>query len=383
MLTYADLLDHVLAYAGTDAGASASTRHRAAVQAAMKCIPGKHDWAYLWALGRVTTSEPYSTGTVEFDYTGGLYERMLTLTTGTWPDWAASGYVVIADVPYAVDERKSATVLTLTSAMNPGADVAAGTTYEIRRDQYALPTDFVALDEVVLNEIGSVLAYTHPREWSSQRRVNTGPGQPCSFSLIGASNSPGGMRMVLTPAPDAVYYIDFLYRRQPRQMVFADTHIGTASGADASSTITGSGTAFLSSHVGSIIRLGADNQDTPTGPRGNNPALYEGTITAYTSANSISVSPPLTQAFDAVKYQISDPADIEEVGMSEYLLRECERQFRLLSRMKPTVEEERAHALGFTQALEADSRFSGREAVKRHQSRRSGFDHYPISFLGG
>ncbi len=383
MLTYADFLDHVLAYAGTDAGVSASTRHRAAVQAAFKCFPGKHDWSYLWSVGRVLTSAPYSTGTVAYDHTGGAFERMLTLTTGTWPTWAASGFVVIDDVPYAVEARKSGTVLTLTENMNPGADVAALTTYEIRRDQYALPADFVACDEVVVNEVGSVLAWTHPRDWSSQRRVNTGPGQPQTFSLIGAANSPGQMRMTLYPAPDAEYAIDFLYRRQPRALRYADVNAGFATGSLDGMTITGSGTTFLAAHVGSVIRLGSDNQEAPTGPRGNNPAVYEGTITGYTSATSLTVDAAMPQAFDAVKYTISDPADIEEIGMSEYLLRECEFQFRLLSRMKPTPEETPAYDRAYTMALEADNRYRGRMAAKRGQSRRSGFDHYPMNFFSG
>jgi hypothetical protein len=234
----------------------------------------------------------------------------------------------------------------------------------------------------VVNDIGLVLQWQHPRVWSSQRRVNTGPGQPVTFSLIGANNSPGQMRMALWPAPNAVYYIDLLYRRKFRPLVYADVSDGLATGSLDGTTITGTNTAFLAAHVGSVIRLGADNQNAPTGPRGNNPALYEGTITAYTSATSVTVSPALPQAFDQVKYQISDPVDIEEVGMSEYVLRECERQFQILARMKRTDLDGEAYALAFTRALEADARFSGRLASGRMQGRRSGYVHYPISFTG-
>lgn len=382
MLTYADMLDHVLAYAGTDAGANASARNRSAVQAAFATFPGKHEWAYLWTVGRVNTDAPYSTGTVAFDLTGGLYERMLTLTGGTWPTWAALGYVVIANIPYAVESRKSGTVLTIKPEMCPVADITAGTTFDIRHDQYALPSDFVGVDEVVINDVGLVLEYQHPRDWSSQRRVNTGPAQPVAFSLIGANSTPGQMRLTLWPAPDSTYAVDFLYRRKPRTMVYADVSAGLASGTASGTTITGSGTAFLTQHVGSIIRLGADNQDAPTGIRGNNPAIFESTITTFTSATSVAVADSLPQDFDQVKYQISDPVDIEEVGMSEYILREMENQFRTLARMKKTDQDAQAYALAFTQALEADSRYSGRQASQRFQNRRSGFVHYPISFTG-
>jgi hypothetical protein len=380
VLTYADLLDHVLAYAGTDAGTSASARCRSAVQAAVKALAGRHEWQYLWAVGRLTTAAPYSTGTVAFDLTGGATERRLTLSGGTWPSWAVYGSLVIDNVPYTVEARLSDTVLTLSASACPAADVTAGTTYELRRDQYPLPSDLSGVDEAVVNDVGHVLEYAHPRDWSSQRRVNTGPGQPLTFSLVGSTLTPGEMRMALYPAPDAVYYIDFLYRRRPRELVYADVSDGLATGSSAGSTITGTNTTFRSAHVGSVIRLGADNQTAPTGPRGNAPALYEGTVTAYTSATSVTVSPVLPQDFDQVKYVLSDPADIEELGMSEYLLRECEKQFRRVARMKPVEGEEQDYALAFTQALEADQRYSGRRASDRVQSRRSGFLRYPIDF---
>lgn len=380
MLTYADLLDHVLAYAGTDATASSSARHRMAVQAAVECLPNKHQWQYLWGVLRIATVAPQTTGTVEYDHTGGAFERQLTLSGATWPTWAASGTVVIADVPYTVEARKSAAVLTLGEATNPGADVAALTAYEIRRDLYDLPADFVAADEAVLNSIGTVLAYTHPRDWSSQRRVNVGPGQPQSFSLIGANNSPGRMRVALWPAPDGVYSIDMLYRRKPRTLVYADVSAGTVSGSAAGTTLTGTQTAFLAAHVGSVVRLAGDNTAAPSGPRGDNPAVYEGVVTAYTSASSIEVAPALTVAADAVRYVLTDPVDIAAETMAEYLLRECEKQYRAVARMKPAGNEDTNYALAFQQALEADGRYTGRVAAMRQQSRRSGFSHYPIDF---
>ena len=36
-----------------------------------------------------TCSTAYLTGTVAYDHQGGTYDRLLTLTDGTWPAWAA------------------------------------------------------------------------------------------------------------------------------------------------------------------------------------------------------------------------------------------------------------------------------------------------------
>lgn len=373
MTTYQDLLDHLLAYAGTDATAAATGQHRRAVQLAYQSLATRHPWNYYWTLGRITTSAPYSTGTVEFDLTGGANERQLTLTDGVWPSWAAQGFVIIADKPYSVATRVSDTVLTLAEESSPAVDLNPDTTYKIARDSYPLPAGFVAGEEAAICSSSAALEFRHPREWATERRFPD-QGVPAWFSYIGDPLRRGQLRLVLTPAPDAAYPIDFLYRRAPRPLVYQAEANGLVSVAAAGVTVTGSNTAFKAAMVGSIIRLGADNKTGPTGLGGGNPRSHEATITAVASLTSLTIDAAPVDAYDQVKFAITDPVDVDEVGMLEYVHRECEMQWRTITRssggpLTTAKAETTEYNLAFTRAREADSRYSGRRASLR--SRRS------------
>ena len=381
IFTYQDALDHMLAYAGDDATATATTKHRRAIQMAYRMLPSRHNWDYLVGIGRVTTVAAYATGTISYDHTGGTNEREVTLTDGTWPSWAASGYLTIGNVTYEVDERVSDTVITLESGSNPGEDVAAGTAYSLQQDQYELPEDFVSGDETVANDVGTVLNYAHPRDWSSQRRISVGPGEPRIFSYVGDPGRIGSLKIVLWPAPDAVYQLDFLYRRKPRALVYEAESDGTVSVTASSTTVTGTGTNFKSGMVGSIIRLAADNQTVPTGDGGANPAVVERTITAVSSTTSLTVSSAISDAYTGVKYAITDPVDVDGIAMVEFFMRECEKQWRILARsIVQKLDEERDYRMAMVQALEANSHSTARRAAGRSQSRRSGFDRMPLDW---
>lgn len=383
-LCYQDLIDHVTAYGGDDATTAGSAKFRKAVHAAYSVVATRHAWQYLWTIGRVTTAEPYSTGTIAFDLTGGANERQLTLTGGTWPSWAADGYVRIDGVPYSVSRRVSDSILVLAENDCPAADVAALTEYELLRDSYPLPTDFVNGDETVMAANGSCLEYVHPREWMNERRQGVGPGQPWRFSYVGNPNATGTLRMVLSPVPDGVYYIDFLYRRRPRPLFYLAEATGLVTATTASTTVTGTNTRFHERMVGSIIRFGEDNQVVPSGPAGDVPALYERLITAVASTTSLTIDSVLDENLTSVTYAVTDPIDIDQ-DMTEYMLREVENQYRLIARSMVVsgnvkMDESKQYELAFLRALEADAKTTSRAAALRRQSRRSGLLQYPIDF---
>lgn len=377
--TFADAMDHALAYAGDDASAAGTTKCRRAVQNAYNVLPTRHEWIFLWSLGRVITTGPYNTGTVAFDLTGGAYERVVTLTGGTWPMWADHGFVIINDIPYEIEARKSATEITITASQAPGGDIAAGATFSLVRDRYPLPADFVAGDETVMNEVGKVLEYLHPRQWAVQRRVNTGPGSPWQYSYLGSSMSSGTLLMALWPPPDAEYKIDFLYRRKMRPLVYFSADVGTVT--TVGTAVTGQGTAFKPGMVGSVMRFADDNQTAPTGDYGENPAPFEARITAYTSASAVTIDAAPPSDRTGVKYVISDPVDLEQTAMLDYFLREVEYQYRTVARMVvKDGDEDGIYSRSLQLAMEADNRTSTRQAIMRRQTRRSGFIHYPIDF---
>jgi hypothetical protein len=68
------------------------------------------------------TLPPYTTGTI------GIVDGVVTLTGGTWPNWAAGAALTVAGNTYTVNTRNSATGLTLT---NLTIDVTAGETFSL------------------------------------------------------------------------------------------------------------------------------------------------------------------------------------------------------------------------------------------------------------
>lgn len=382
MTTYQDLIDHLLAYSGTDATKASSSQHGRAVQIAYNAMVNRHAWNYYWTLGRVMTDAPYGTGTVAFDLTGGADERQLTLSGGTWPSWAARGYVIIGSATYQVATRVSDTVLTLAEASSPSDDLAAGTVYQIVRDSYPLPADFVASDEPTIGFDGAPLEFHHVRNWSTYGRWRS-TGKPTCFAYAGDPVNRGRLQLVLSPAPDATYAIDFVYRRKPRLLVFDGAAAGLVSVDAAGTTVTGTNTAFRAAMVGSVLRLGTTNQTRPTGLGGLNTRAHEAVITAVNSASELLVDAGPDEAADKVAYTVSDPADVDEVAMVEFLIAECEIQWRKLSRSSggpdTTAKAERSeYEMAFTRAREADQRYAGRRASLRGRGYAGTSPYYPL-----
>ncbi len=355
-VTFADLLDHAIAYLGGDTGRANSDKARRAVLAAYQDLPTRHPWKFYQTIGRVLTSAPYSTGTIAINAT----TRAVTLTGGTWPSWAASGSLIVNQIPYQVATRDSDAQLTLAAGQGPSADVPALTTYTLYRDTYPAPSDALVVHEMALDVIGQRILYRQPTEWAQLRRRVVGPARPQFFVITGDGTVAGGYVFRFWPYPDQEYDVDFLYRRQPRALVYDKVEDGTASIATGSAMLTGSNTNFKAGMVGSVVRLSADVVNAPTGDGGNNRAAFEGVISAYSSATSLTLAANADQSLTAVKYVISDPVDIQPTTHLRFLYREIERQCRLLARMKEEPEEERQYQATLAEARQADSLYAGR-----------------------
>lgn len=362
-VTFADLLDHALGYLGGDAGVANSDRARRAVLAAYQELPQRHPWSAYQGVGRLVTNASYNTGAVEFDYTGGSSELLVTLSDGTWPAWAADGTLVIADVPYEVAERLSDTTLTLEPTTNPGEDVAAGTAYTLYRDTYAAPSDLLAGAEMVVDSVAWRLLYRRPADWAQLRRRNTGPAKPRAFTVTGDGATAGGPAFRFWPPPDARYAIDFLYKRRPRAISIDRRDAGTVTTTSGSATVTGAGTAFTAAMAGSVLRVGTSPTVKPTGAGGNDPAAFEGVIGEVASATSLTLTAAATATLSGRAHVVSDPADIDQDVQLRLLYRLIERQCRAMARMKELPEEDREYQRALAEAREADSRYAGRRAA--------------------
>jgi hypothetical protein len=368
--TLADLVRSLRAYIGNDASSAKAAAVRRAAVAAFERLQQYAAWDYYLTTGRVVTVAPYATGDLAFDYTGGAYERVLTLAGGTWPAWVRYGSVVLDSVIYDVEARKSDTQITLPAGQNPGAD-ATYATFSAVRMVYPLPADWLASDQLVGATDGCRLDYVHPRVWGESRTVREGPSRPREFTLLGGRERKGAMELALSPAPDGVYAYDFLYRRRPARPVLEEEKSGRASVTGGSATVTGADTAFAAGHVGVVMRLSAD-ATAPTGSDDANPPAFESRVLSVESATSLTLEDAAPASLGSVAYSLSSQLDCEDGAMYGLLVELARKELRVAQRVNLTNEEleQFNRAVTTARAAQGQHNTSPRVAGSRRQPPR-------------
>lgn len=357
--TYQDAVNHLNDLVGSgDQGTKVLKAARRAVAAAYRLVPAGHDWSYYQRQGRITTVAPYSTGTVTYDHTGGSVERELTLDSGTWPDWAVYGYIVIADVYYFVQTRVSDTVLQLSETHNPGADVAAGTSYQLIRNTYTLPADWQNSGAIIQLSNNAMLEYVSPDKWLDASLWDLNASTAWAYTFRGDPVLPNRMAVSFWYAESTVDQFDFLYKSQPLPVRTQSYSTGTVSVSG--TTVTGTGTAWTSKHVGSVIRFSVD-ADAPEGLESETPFHDERIITAVTDGTHLTIQSALDTAPAGNAYRISDILDIDVQRMMEPFLRCAEWQYVMFdspSDMKEVNIRHQFYRQALLQAFEFDDRDS-------------------------
>ncbi len=352
MRTYADLITRLRTYVGNDTSAQKSQAVIQAAAEAVQALPSRADWNYYQTSGRITTSAPYSTGTVEFDYTGGTYERQMTLTSGTWPEWAAYGTIVINAVPYDVDKRISATVVTMKSNASPTSDIAAGTSYQIYRARYDLPTDFVAIHKPMITSQNCLIQKVNLDIFLYRRNQNDGTGTPTVFAL--SDNGYGRQQILFWNPPDTEYAIEFEYKRKPVLPVIQEESTGKISLTASSTALTGISTSFTRAMVGAVLRVGYTNEK-PTGFDSVNPPESEYLIDTYTSATAMVLTEAATATVASRGYTISSRLDLMDGPMFEYLVHNGMKRLRIALRINMVQGEDQEYKRAFEQAKAQDA----------------------------
>jgi len=360
--TYSDAVQYVL-----DAHALGRTptneRHaRSAIRRAYRDLPNKHAWNYYYRQRLLQTVADYATGTVVFDFTGGAHERMLTLTTGTWPSWASYGRVIIDDVHYEVDDRKSDSIIALTETSNPGADVAS-TTFTIYRNSYPLPAVFGVM--VGLWEIGDRLPIhfvDQRNQHQSLQEFYENPGTPCHATIRATGKYLSGQEIVFGPPPSEALTYDMLFQSYPRPLNIEEYSNATVSITSGAATVTGAtGVVFPTTCAGSIIRF-SSGAVKPTGPLGaidgaENPFVHQGVIKSRDTATQLTleeVMPTTIATLSSVGYTISDPIDIDTNRMLSAFQLACEAEFSRLAARKDMEAKAQMAQRALTLAMEAD-----------------------------
>ncbi len=350
-----DILVHVLEWANSSSDTRAVSMAKRAVQEARRLVANAKNWGYYNTPGRIVTAASYSTGTVAYDYTGGAYERMLTLTDGTWPTDAAYGAVYIDGYCYPIDERKSSTVVTLQEDHAPTGDIAASTSYEWFRDTYVLPADCRAIGNIVEQNYLDKPTLVTWQELHDKRAATYSSGMPSSYAFGFDPDYPGRIAIRFWQAPDAAYKYDFAYQRRPPAIQTFDYSDGTVSMTSGSAVVTGSGTAFTPAMEGAVFRIGTTS-DKPTDFSGLYPFVFQSRIRSVDSSTQVTLYDVADANYSAKKYRISDWWDFEDGAMNQAVMRCAEWQYGVMMNRQDANEAEARYQRAMYQAKEADAR---------------------------
>lgn len=167
-----------------------------------------HSWSFFRPIAEITTNAPYATGTVS------IAAGVVTLTGGTWPTWAASGILKVSNSYYEVDSRGSNSQITLEDT---SVTVASGTSFQLGRPEYDLPTGFEAIsgDSDLNYEPGASNFYPPVKQRHDSRirllqENNPYYDRPRLYSIrtVQFDATVGSRkRLALYPTPDAAYVL--------------------------------------------------------------------------------------------------------------------------------------------------------------------------------
>lgn len=360
VFTFADAIQHSVGYLGGNPTASGMAEILRAVQTAYRVLTESRRWTYLLKFDRIRVQAPYSSGTIEYDHTGGSSERLITLTSGTFPTWMgatattpSTASIRIAGKIHKVSYRLTSTTLQLDSNINPGADISSGTSYEAFISMYSMPTDFISLDIPYDTDLYRFGRYVRPNDWLARERYGEGTGAPNAFTIMGDPNNTARKALHTLYVPTATEELDYVYYRYPREIRYAGRRTAESQGTVAlsSTTVTGTSTAFESGMIGSIIRVG-NSTTVPTGLDGLTPYTEQFKISAYSSATSITIDSAATTA-SGVGYIISDPLDIDPL-MSEAFFRGLEKQLAILKNMRTKADAVQLYDESYARAAAVD-----------------------------
>jgi hypothetical protein len=132
-----DLLAYARVQARDASGSTADAVLQQCVNSAMWWIATAKFWNFYKTYGDFTLREPYSTGSLTLTNAS----TTVTLATGTWPTWAASGKLKIGNKVYRIASRTNGTTVVLATAW--AEDTESGTTYVLFQDEYALASDLL------------------------------------------------------------------------------------------------------------------------------------------------------------------------------------------------------------------------------------------------
>ena len=313
MLTYQDCVEHLIT-ASMGGPQDAEQRDiRTAIQRSYQEVAWMRDWEFYHKHGRIVFDDDW-TGTITYSAS----TRTITKVTGDdFPADANRYRLRIGDVVCRVETRSSASELILDPLLSLYEDIGDATEVRLYRSVYPLPDDFRNIDPPIDESHWTGFQYVSQDHAMKMERASDIAGPPSYWTVRKDPDSMGYAVQVLG-YPIRTEALDFTYRRSPRQIRISGHEAGSRQGTVTISgtAVTGAGTAFQSSMVGSVLRVGTAS-NVPDSLGSMNPYDAEATITAVSNTTTATIDTSLT--YSGVKYAITDPIDMSP-GMHNAML---------------------------------------------------------------
>ena len=178
---------------------------------------GGHQWSWMRPSSQITTSAPYSTGTLT------VVSGVVTLAGGTFPSWAASGDIEFDGETYTIATRDGNTQITLSDT---SVDADALTTYTLSRYRYDLPADFLGYEGQMTyrasqSELYGPIEYVSDlmiRRWRQQHTYTDRPTKVAMRPKSFDADTGQAWEAVFYPTPNDAYVLDYRYRVRPTML---------------------------------------------------------------------------------------------------------------------------------------------------------------------
>ncbi len=321
VFTLHDLVHRLTLRTGSNPTERTLTLLARAIQDAIRGLPAKHDWAYFNRQSRLTTS-PSVPLSITYEHTGGVAERLITVTSGTLPDDAAMGEIVIGDKRYRVGMRISDTLATLERDFSLNSDFTGDATWA--RQSYQFSREMVKIQHVRISNNFN-LTYLAPTDFAAISRVGWTSGTPVYFTCSNRGTRFGASEFAFYPYPDCSLEVEVSGTVTPLIPTIQLVSGGQAVASAGSNTITSSSATWDKRLVGSVFRVGRDS--SPPINLDSSEWEFQAFITSVVNNTTIKLSEALPETISDRGYSISSPIDLESSVMLEYVEDEAYHQY--------------------------------------------------------
>jgi hypothetical protein len=304
MLTYYDAVEHLITSSFGGPQDAEQTDIRTAIQRAYSELSTLRDWNYYQTHGRIRFAINWL-GTVTYTQS----TRYFDLVSGdAFPANAALCRMRLDNTVTKIASRVSNTRLQCDSILTPTTDLVNPTAATLYQDTFPLPSDFRSLDSPIDHVAWTRFIYATPDQAMKLENANNLAGPPHAWTVI-KDPSGTGWAIKVVGYPVANSNLDFTYRRLPRRLRISGHEASSRQGTVTISgtTVTGSGTAFTSAMVGSVLRVGTSSE-SPGSDGSLTPYQGEAVIASVASATSCTLATSLTAS--AAKYIVTDIVDM-------------------------------------------------------------------------